>query len=51
MVRFGDNGLDQSTDQLQALQSRDQDASEFLQMTGDHLTPASAGLRQGLLGD
>ena len=51
VVRFGDDALDQSPDLLQALQSRDQDASEFLQMSGDHLTPASAGLRQGLLGD
>ena len=42
VVRFGDDALDQSPDLLQALQSRDQDASEFLQMSGDHLTPASA---------
>ena len=51
VVRFGNDALDQSPDLLQALQSRNQDASEFLQMSGDHLTPASAGLRQGLLGD
>ena len=51
VVRFGDDALDQSPDLLKALQSQDQDASEFLQMSGDHLTPASAGLRQGLLGD
>ena len=51
MVWFGDDALDQSPDLLKALQSQDQDASEFLQMSGDHLTPASSGLRQGLLGD
>ena len=51
VIRFGADALDQSEDLLAALRSRSTDESEFLTMPGDHLTPASAGLRQGLLGD
>lgn len=51
VVRFGEDALDQSDDLIQALQRRPGDQSRFVQTTGDHLTPASAGLRQGLLGD
>jgi hypothetical protein len=32
------------------LQQRPGDSSSLLQLGGDHLTPASAGLRQNLLG-
>ena len=51
VVRFRDDELDQSSSLLTALQTRPHDASETLQLAGDHLTPASAGLRRQLLGD
>lgn len=51
VVRFGTDSLDQSAALLTCLQSRPGDQSTWLPMEGDHLTPASAGLRQGLLGD
>ena len=35
---------------LEVLQQRPGDGSSLLQLGGDHLTPASAGLRQNLLG-
>ena len=50
VIRFGTDQLDQSQDLIEALSKRSQDRSQFVQMRGDHLTPASAGLRQGLLG-
>ena len=51
VVRFGDDQLDQSLDLLNALQARQGDATNLLHLPGDHLTPASAGLRRQLLGD
>jgi hypothetical protein len=51
VIRFGTDQLDQSQDLMQALNRRSGDQSQFVAMKGDHLTPASAGLRQGLLGD
>tara|TARA_B100001939_G_scaffold329773_1_gene326305 strand:+ start:252 stop:980 length:729 start_codon:yes stop_codon:yes gene_type:complete len=51
VVRFGRDDLDQSDDLLEALQQRSEDASDLLQLPGDHLTPASAGLRRSVLGD
>jgi hypothetical protein len=33
------------------LQERPDDATSLLELPGDHLTPASAGLRRQLLGD
>ncbi|NDD44399.1 MAG: DUF1350 domain-containing protein [Synechococcaceae bacterium WB9_4xB_025] len=51
VVRFGEDSLDQSHALFDSLCSRSGDQSEWLQLAGDHLTPASAGLRQGLLGD
>ena len=50
VVRFGNDQLDQSDDLVVALQSRSADATEFKRLTGDHLTPASAGLRRQFLG-
>ena len=50
LVRFSRDGIDQSSRLLGALQSRPKDASELRELPGDHLTPASAGLRQNLLG-
>lgn len=51
LVRFRRDGLDQSRRLLAVLHQRSQDASELLELPGDHLTPASAGLRRNLLGD
>ena len=50
MVRFGRDELDQSADLVDALNQREQNATELLHLPGDHLTPASAGLRRSLLG-
>jgi len=51
LVRFERDGLDQSGRLLAALRQRPGDATTLLQCAGDHLTPASAGLRRRLLGD
>lgn len=51
LVSFGDDSLDQSPSLLHSLQQRVEDATQSLHLPGDHLTPASAGLRQNLLGD
>ncbi|MCP9882594.1 DUF1350 family protein [Cyanobium sp. Alchichica 3B3-8F6] len=50
LVRFKRDGIDQSGRLLGVLQSRAEDATELLELPGDHLAPASAGLRQNLLG-
>ena len=50
LVRFRRDGIDQSARLLEALQTRPGDRSELAELPGDHLTPASAGLRQNLLG-
>ncbi len=50
LIRFGSDALDQSPPLLEVLQQRPGDSSSLLQLGGDHLTPASAGLRQNLLG-
>ena len=50
VVRFGSDELDQSDDLISSLRGRQEDASEFRHLPGDHLTPASAGLRRNLLG-
>ncbi len=50
LIRFGRDPLDQSPPLLAVLQQRPGDASSLVQLGGDHLTPASAGLRQNLLG-
>ncbi len=51
LVRFRSDGLDQSRRLLGVLQERPDDATSLLELPGDHLTPASAGLRRQLLGD
>lgn len=51
LVRFRSDGLDQSRRLFGVLQERPDDASSLLELPGDHLTPASAGLRRQLLGD
>ncbi|MCT0213981.1 DUF1350 family protein [Synechococcus sp. CS-1324] len=50
LIRFGTDALDQSRRLIGVLQQRPEDASLLLERPGDHLTPASAGLRQNLLG-
>ena len=50
LIRFGTDALDQSRRLIGVLQQRPDDASTLLERPGDHLTPASAGLRQNLLG-
>ncbi|MEY3750322.1 MAG: hypothetical protein RLZZ186_741 [Cyanobacteriota bacterium] len=50
LVRFNRDGIDQSRRLLEVLQQRPGDQSQLLELSGDHLTPASAGLRQNLLG-
>ena len=50
LVRFNRDGIDQSQRLLAVLQDRPGDQSQLLDLPGDHLTPASAGLRQNLLG-
>jgi hypothetical protein len=51
LVRFRSDGLDQSRRLHAVLQERPDDATSLLDLPGDHLTPASAGLRKQLLGD
>jgi hypothetical protein len=51
LVRFRRDELDQSTRLLDALRMRQEDSSELIELAGDHLTPARAGLRRNLLGD
>jgi hypothetical protein len=50
LVRFNRDGIDQSRRLQAVLQERPQDQTQLLELPGDHLTPASAGLRQNLLG-
>ncbi len=50
LVRFSRDNLDQSGRLLGVLQARPGDATTLAELPGDHLTPASAGLRQNLLG-
>ena len=50
LVRFNRDQIDQSKRLIGVLQARPDDASELQELPGDHLAPASAGLRQNLLG-
>ena len=51
LVRFQRDQIDQSKRLLAVLQSRAGDGSRLTELPGDHLAPASAGLRQNLLGN
>lgn len=51
LVRFRNDPLDQSGRLLGVLQQRPDDRSSLLEQPGDHLTPASGGLRRQWLGD
>jgi hypothetical protein len=50
LVRFERDGIDQSARLLGVLQGRPGDASTLIELPGDHLAPASGGLRRQLLG-
>jgi hypothetical protein len=50
LVRFSRDGIDQSSRLLGVLQARPGDDSTLLELPGDHLTPASGGLRKQVLG-
>jgi hypothetical protein len=50
LVRFNRDSIDQSQRLQAVLQARVHDQTKLLELPGDHLTPASAGLRQNLLG-
>lgn len=50
LVRFSRDAIDQSEELLRVLRRRPNDNSQLLDLPGDHLTPASAGVRQNLLG-
>ncbi|MBW4531341.1 MAG: DUF1350 family protein [Aphanothece saxicola GSE-SYN-MK-01-06B] len=51
VVRFSRDTIDQSGRLIDVLQARAGDASTLLELPGDHLTPASGGLRKQFLGD
>tara|TARA_B100000965_G_scaffold180948_1_gene150998 strand:- start:690 stop:1415 length:726 start_codon:yes stop_codon:yes gene_type:complete len=49
LVRFKDDNLDQNNLLLKSLKGRDLDKSKIMQLSGNHLTPVSLGLREKLL--
>jgi hypothetical protein len=51
LVRFRRDGLDESLPLFNVLRNRPGDTSELIELPGDHLTPASAGLRRQMLGE
>tara|TARA_Y100001968_G_scaffold303639_1_gene317960 strand:+ start:6428 stop:7120 length:693 start_codon:yes stop_codon:yes gene_type:complete len=51
LINFKDDKLDQSPSLLKHLQKRSNDDSTLIELKGNHMTPASAGLRQSLLGE
>lgn len=51
VVRFSRDTIDQSGRLIGVLQARSGDASTLLELPGDHLTPASGGLRKQFLGE
>jgi hypothetical protein len=50
LVRFRRDTIDQSSRLIGVLQKRPGDCSELTELPGDHLSPASGGLRRQLLG-
>jgi hypothetical protein len=50
LVRFKRDSIDQSSRLLGVLQARPGDSTSLLELPGDHLAPASGGLRRQLLG-
>lgn len=50
LVRFDADRIDQSARLLDSLRGRANDQSQLVELPGDHLSPASGGLRRQLLG-
>ncbi len=50
IISFGEDKLDQSTSLIECLRERPLDETTRLHLNGDHLTPASAGLRKHIIG-
>ena len=51
LISFDNDKLDQTSILFKSLKHRDIDSSKAITMKGDHLTPASAGLRQKFMGE
>ncbi len=51
LISFRKDTLDQSKILLKCLRSRANDSTETINLEGDHLTPASTGISQKILGD
>ena len=51
IIKFENDKLDQSNLLLECLRKRSDDESNHIELPGDHLTPASAGIRQNILGE
>tara|TARA_B100000131_G_scaffold305484_1_gene331517 strand:+ start:149 stop:880 length:732 start_codon:yes stop_codon:yes gene_type:complete len=51
LIKFKNDSIDQSMLLLRSLQSRKFDESSILELEGNHLTPASIGIRKTLLGE
>ena len=49
LIRFKNDSLDQNNLLLKSLRERDIDKSQILQISGNHLTPVSVGLREKFL--
>ena len=49
IISFEEDKLDQSTELLKCLRQRPEDNSQRINLKGDHLTPASSGIRQKIL--
>ncbi|ABX08656.1 DUF1350 family protein [Prochlorococcus marinus] len=50
LIKFTQDNLDQTDLLLESLQNRINDQSQAIELEGNHLTPASAGLRKNVLG-
>ncbi len=51
LISFKGDTLDQHNELISCLRSRRDDNSRIIQLIGDHLTPASAGVREKFLGE
>jgi hypothetical protein len=50
IIKFRDDQIDQSQQLLAAIEQNNDCSAQLLELVGDHLSPASAGLRQQFLG-
>mgnify|MGYP001345106666 CR=1 FL=1 len=51
LIKFKNDNLDQTNKLIKSLKSREIDKSRIIQLDGDHLTPASIGIRKAVLGE